>query len=174
MNNTFVNVLFASDNWANRLLLEECQTLTQEQFERPLGLGHGSIESTLAHLIGGMIFFADRLNRTPRRPRPDRDDIRRSPAELRDIFNMAEADLQKAIAKTATAHSMTDLLNWTDTDTSDIDPHDKVAYAVVFAQMIDHSIHHRTQIMDMLNLLGINKPMDWHPFEWDEATHAQG
>ena len=170
MNNTFIDVLFASDSWANRCLLEECQALTQEQMEQPLGLGHGDIESTLSHLIGALIFFTDRLNRAPRRPRPDRDGIRRSPAELFEIFNMADADLQKAIAKTIETHSMTDLLNWTDTDTGDIDPQDQVPYAVVFAQMIDHSIHHRTQIMDMLNLLGINKPMDWHPFEWDEAT----
>lgn len=173
MDNPLIDVLFSYDSWATRSLLEDCQTLTREQMERPLGLGHGSIESTLTHLIGAMIFFADRLNRTVPRPRPDRDNLYRSPEELLHLFNSADQDLHEAIAKAIQSHTLTDLLNWTEVDTDDIDPLDQVPYAIVFAQMIDHSIHHRTQVADMLNLSGIDKPMNWHPFEWDETTRTQ-
>jgi len=170
MNNPFVDVLFTYDSWATRRLFEECRTLTQEQLEQSLGLGHGNIERTLVHIIGSMMFFADRLNRRPPRIRPDHDNRSRTPAELLALFDIANRELREAIAKTIDAHLLTDILNWTDEDAGDIDPLDQITYAVALAQMIDHNIHHRTQVTDMLGLLGIDKPMDWHPFEWEETT----
>ena len=121
-----------------------------------------------------MIFFADRLNRNPPRPRPDRDGRARTPQDLLDLFATADRELRDAITNTLEAHSLTDLLKWTDDDTGDVDPLDQIPYAVVLAQMIDHSIHHRTQATDMLRLLGVDKPLEWHPFEWDEMTRSQG
>jgi uncharacterized damage-inducible protein DinB len=147
--------------------------LTQDQLEQPLGLGHGNIERTLVHLIGSMSFFADRLNRKPPRTRPDHDDIFETPEELLSLFDIANRELCEAIANTVDSHSLTDILNWTDEDVGDIDPLDKITYAVALAQMIDHNIHHRTQVTDMLGLLGIDKPTDWHPFEWEETTRGQ-
>jgi len=172
MRDALIEVLFTYDAWATRCLLEECRSLAQEQLERPLGLGHGTIERTLVHLIGAMMFFADRLNRQPPRARPDQDDRRRTPAELLPLFETAQRDLQAAIAKTVDSHAMTDILNWTDQDTDAVAPLDRITYAVALAQMIDHSIHHRTQVMDMIGLLGMHSPMDWHPFEWEETTRS--
>ena len=169
MNNSLIDVLFTYDGWATRCLLEECQTLTQEQLERPLGLGHGNLERTLLHLIGSTMYFADRLNRKPPRARPDHDNTFRTPKELLDLFDVANHDLYEAIARTVASHSLTDMLNWTDEDTDNIDPLYQVSYAVALAQMIDHSILHRTQVTDMLNMLGIDKPMDWCPFEWEQT-----
>jgi|WetSurMetagenome_2_1015567.scaffolds.fasta_scaffold84620_2 uncharacterized damage-inducible protein DinB len=175
MNNPLIDVLFPYDSWATRRLLEECQILTREQLEQPLGLGHGNLERTLLHLIGSMMFFADRLNRNPPRTRPDHDNIFRTPKELLELFDLANRDLQEAIAKTIASHSLTDLLNWTDTDEdeADIDPLDRISYAVALAQMIDHNIHHRTQVTDMFALLGIEKTIELHPFEWEEAARSQ-
>jgi uncharacterized damage-inducible protein DinB len=172
MNNPLVDVLFAYDGWATRRLLQECQTLTQEQLEQSLGLGHGNIERTLVHLIGSMVFFADRLNRKCPRSRPDQDNVFRTPKELLALFDIANRELYEALAESVESHSLTDILNWTDEDTDDINPLDQITYAVALAQMIDHNIHHRTQVTDMLNLLGIDKPMDWHPFEWEETTRS--
>jgi uncharacterized damage-inducible protein DinB len=167
-----VNVLFQYESWATRHLLEECCALPQAQFEKPLGLGHGNLERTLAHLVGALTFFADRLNRHRPRPRADRDGAIHTPAELLAFFDMADRELREAVSKTLDAHAPTDLLNWTNTDEGEIDPLDRVTYAVAFAQMLDHSNHHRTQAIDMLRLLGIEKPMEWHPFEWDEVMRA--
>ncbi|MFT3893891.1 MAG: DinB family protein [Anaerolineales bacterium] len=173
MTDPFIDVLFAYDSWANRQLFEEILHLSQDELERPLGLGHGNIEQTLLHIIGGMIFFADRLERRIPRPRPDRDNIRRTPGEIVQLFDTADREFQEAIIKTVEAHALTDILNWTDDDLGEIDPLDQIPYAIALAQMIDHNVHHRTQVIDMLGLVGINKPMDWHPFEWDETTRSK-
>ena len=71
-------------------------------------------------------------------------------------------------------HKLDDVLNWTETDEGEIAPNDQVTYAVALAQIVDHGIHHRTQAMEMLRLLGVERPMDWHPFDWDEAVRFRG
>ena len=172
MQDPFLDTLFQCESWATRNVLQECCALTQAQFEQPLGLGHGNLERTLAHLVGVLTFFADRLNRQMLRPRPDRDGTRHTPAELLALFDLADAELREAVSRILRTHALTDLLNWTNTDEGEIDPLDKVTYDVSFAHMIDHSNHHRTQDIDMLRLLGVEKPMEWHPFEWDETARS--
>jgi uncharacterized damage-inducible protein DinB len=174
MKDLMLETLFACESWATRQVLEECSTLTQAQFEQPLGLGHGNLERTLAHLVGALTFFVDRLYRQMPRPRPDRDGTTHTPAQLLALFDVADSELRAAVTKTLEAHALTDLLNWTNTDEGEIDPLDQVTYAVALAQMIDHSNHHRTQALDMLRLLGVEKRMEWHPFEWEEAMRASG
>ena len=61
MNHPFLDTLFAYDRWATRTILEACAELTQEEFERPLDIGPGSLERTLTHLVSAQFFFADRL-----------------------------------------------------------------------------------------------------------------
>jgi uncharacterized damage-inducible protein DinB len=174
MTDLLVDVLFRYDLWATRRVLETCGRLSQAQFEQNLGLGHGSLERTLSHLVGAMAFFADRLNQTSPRPRPDRDGRSRTPAELLELFQAAGRDLREAVARCLAAHAMEDRLNWTDDDSGQVDPAEQVSYAVALAQMIDHGIHHRAQAVDMLRLLGVDDAMEWHPFEWDEAERSSG
>lgn len=172
MQDPLLDVFLKHEAWATRLLLEACRPLTPAQFRQPLGLGLGNLEQTITHIIGSMFFFAARLNRTPPRRRPDDDSHSRTPEELLKLFDEAEREFQQAVTTTLESHQLTDILNWTDDDTGEIDPLDQVTYAVALAQMIDHSLHHRTEAIDMLRLLGIDKPMNWHPFEWDEATRS--
>lgn len=172
MKDVMTETLFAYESWATRQLLEACSALSRAQFEQPLGLGHGNLERTLAHLVGALTFFADRLHRRVPRPRIDRDGTTHTPAGLLAHFDVAEGELRQAVAQTLATHAVTDLLNWTHTDEGEIDPLDRVPYAVALAQMLDHSNHHRTQALDMLRLLGVQAPMEWHPFEWDEAMRS--
>ena len=170
MMDPFLEVLFQSDFWATRQMLLACGQLTQEQFERPLGLGHGNLERTIAHLLGAMMFFTDRLNRIKPGPRPDREGRVFAPADLPGLFDSIEGEFYQAIERCAQSHVLSDPLNWTNDDSGPVDPDDQITYAVALAQMLDHAIHHRTQAMDMLRLLGVEGPMDWHPFEWEESV----
>jgi len=164
-----LDVLFEYDSWANRRLLKVCCKLTPEQFERPFGLGHGNLERTVLHLVSAMIFFAARLNRHSPRPRPEKNPRTYSAKEVLDLFEVVDRELHRAIAVCLDSHALTDILNWTDDDSGTVDPLDQIPYSVALAQMIEHSIHHRTQAVDMLRLLGVEKSLEWHPFEWDEA-----
>lgn len=54
----------------------------RKNFERPTGIGPGSVGRTLNHLVGAMFFFADRLNRRAQRLRLERDERTKTAAEL--------------------------------------------------------------------------------------------
>ena len=167
MTDVFVKTLFDYDAWGTRRLLELCRTLPPEEFTRALPISRGSLEQLCRHLVGTMFFFADRLNRQPHMPRYV------TPEPLEPALLLAELDvavdtLTAARERALAAHALTDLLNWTDSDEGEIAPDDQVTYAVALAHMIDHGIHHRTQAMDMLQLLGRTDDTAWHPFEWDE------
>lgn len=172
MNNPLLETLFAYDRWATRTLIEECAKLTQEELERPVGLGPGSVERTLNHLLGAMFFFADRLNRCTPRPRLEKDGRTKTATELLLLFDQADRDLREAVRRTMEAHTVTDRFNWTDTDEDPIDPEDQLPYTLAFAQMIDHGIQHRTQVADMLELLGKGLPTAISPFVWDNTVRA--
>jgi uncharacterized damage-inducible protein DinB len=168
MADTFIQALLAYDAWANRQLLAACRAVSQEQFDAELKIGPGSLSATVTHLISAMFFFADRLNRQAPRRRWNQD-MQQTPDMLAPILEQAIRELQLAAANALKTHDLTDMLNWTDTDLEPVDPLDQITYAVALAQIVDHGIHHRTQAMAMLQLLGV-EATDWHPFEWDEAS----
>ena len=173
MEQPLLETLFAYDRWATRALLEECAKLTQEEFERPVGIGPGSVERTLNHLVGAIFFFADRLNRRAQRPRLEKDGRTKTATELLMLFDQAERDFSEAVTRTIAAHTVTDLFNWTDIDEGPIDPDNQMPYTLAFAQMIDHGIQHRTQVADMLELLGKGLPTAISPFVWDNTVRAE-
>jgi uncharacterized damage-inducible protein DinB len=173
MNHPFLDMLFAYDRWATRIILEACVELTQEEFERELHIGPGSLERTLTHVVSALFFFVDRLDRRVPRPRLEKDGHTKTAVELLELFTQADREFNAAIGRTIDTHALTDILNWTATDEGPIDPENQVPYALALAQMIDHGIQHRAQAADMLELLGKGLPLALSPFEWDEARHNQ-
>jgi uncharacterized damage-inducible protein DinB len=173
MNHPFLGTLFDYDRWATRTILEACLALPQEEFERPLHIGPGSLERTLTHLVSALFFFVDRLERRAPRPRLEKDGRAKTATELLELFTQADREFKAAISRTIETHALTDILNWTATDAGPIDPENQVPYALALAQMIDHGIQHRTQAADLLELLGKGLPLALSPFEWDEARRSQ-
>jgi len=172
MHHPFLDTLLAYDRWATRTILEACIELTREEFERPLGIGPGSLERTLTHVVSAQFFFADRLDRRVPRPRLEKDGRTKTATELLALFTQADRDLAEAVQRTIETHHLSDPFNWTDTDDGPIDPEDQIPYALALAQMIDHGIQHRTQAADMLELLGKSLPMAISPFVWDNAVRS--
>ena len=169
MNHPFLDTLFTYDRWATRTILEAYGELTQEEFERPLHIGSGSLERTLTHVVSALFFFVDRLDRRVPRPRLEKDGRAKTVAELLELFTQADREFSAAVTRTIETHALTDILNWTSADEGEIDPEDQVPYALALAQMIDHGIQHRAQAADMLELLGKGLPQELSPFVWDEV-----
>jgi uncharacterized damage-inducible protein DinB len=172
VNNSFLETLLAYDRWATRTIIEACMELTREEFVRPLGIGPGSLERTINHLVGAMFFFTDRLNRCVPRPRLEKDGRIKTAADLLPLFEQADREFGEAITRTLETHAMADILNWSDSDEGEIDPEDRIPYALALAQMMDHGIQHRTQAADMLELLGKGLPAELSPFMWDNAQRV--
>lgn len=169
VNHPFLETLFAYDRWATRFIIETCLELTQEEFERPVGLGPGSVERTVNHLVGALFFFTDRLTRCASRPRLEKDGRTKTAGELRALFEQADREFGEAVKHALETHALTEILNWADPAEEPLDPEDQIPYSLAFAQMIDHGIQHRTQVADMLQTLGKGLPMALSPFVWDDA-----
>ena len=174
IDDALLKVLFATDVWSTRQLLAECRALSPAAFAQDLGVGRQSLRDTLTHLVDAMLFYVDRLERRPRLLNLGRDGRDHDLLALTDLFERAARELEAAVATVVARHKLDDVLNWTETDEGEIAPSDQVTYAVALAQIVDHGIHHRTQAMEMLRLLGVERPMDWHPFDWDEAVRFRG
>jgi uncharacterized damage-inducible protein DinB len=61
LNHPLPETLLAYDRWATRVIIEACLNLSQADFERPLGLGPGSVERTVNHGIQHRTQVADML-----------------------------------------------------------------------------------------------------------------
>jgi uncharacterized damage-inducible protein DinB len=170
METPLLDVLLAYDAWATRRLLVECCALSPEQFAQELGVGPGSLERTAAHLVGAALFFAARFSRRPPGLRPDRDGRSHTAAELLAQFDVAAPRLDVAVRDAVSRHAMTDVLQWTGTDVPDPSPDDLTTYGTALAQIVDHGAVHRTEAIVMLRRLGVTVPLEWHPFEWEEAA----
>lgn len=172
MDTTLIDIQLSFDAWATHQLLVECCALSPEQFAQEFGIGLGSLEHTATHLVGAAMFFADRFARRPARPRPDRDGRAYTAQELVALFDASAPELRAAVHAALSRHAMTDPLQWTDTDVQDPDPGDLTTYGVALAQVFYHGVVHRTEAIVMLRRLGVTRDLEWHPFEWEEATRV--
>jgi uncharacterized damage-inducible protein DinB len=154
------------DRWSTSRLLELCTALPPEVYTRQLPIGPGSLEQLCRHIVNATFLFADRFNRQPHIPHyPGADPI--SAAQLLADFDQAAAALEAAVAQVYATHALTDLISWTDVDADNLPDHARFTYAKALAHMLDHGNHHRTQAMDMLQLLGRPADTNWHPLDWD-------
>ena len=154
------------DRWGTRRLLELCAALPPEDYTRTLPIGPRSLAQLCSHLVNGTFLFADRFNRQPHVPHY-RDDQAIAPAQLLADFEQASAALAAAVARVYATHALTDFIYWTDTDADDLPEQARFTYAKALAHMLDHGNHHRTQAMDMFQLLGRTEDTNWHPLNWD-------
>ena len=173
METPLLDVLLAYDAWATRQLLVECCALPPGQFAQELGIGPGSLERTAAHLVGATIYFAARFSRRPPGPRPDHDERSHTAAELLARFDIAAPEVSAAVRDAVSRHALTDPLQWSDTDAPGVPPEDCITYAVALAHMFDHGVQHRVEAIVMLRRLGIDKRLEWHPFDWDWESRVQ-
>ena len=172
METPLLDVLLAYDAWATRQLLVECCALPPGQFVQELGIGPGSLERTAAHLVGAALFFAARFSRRPPGPRPDRDGGGHTATELLAQYDIAAPQLDVAVRDAVSRHALTDPLQWNDTDEPNVPPEDCPSYAVALAHMFDHGVQHRVEGIVMLRRLGVDKRLEWHPFDWDMQRYV--
>ncbi|MBS0189945.1 MAG: DinB family protein [Phycisphaerales bacterium] len=99
------DLLLSHNLWATRQLLKLSARLTPEQFVRPFPIGpaeKGGLHAILAHVIGAMGRWSDRISGRP--PRPPLapawtgysgpvDERGRTPAELDEILQISHNDL---------------------------------------------------------------------------------
>jgi uncharacterized damage-inducible protein DinB len=156
-----LDILLEHDKWATRQMLLACEKLSADQFARAFEMGPGSLQATIAHIIGAMRRWTDTLAERPRRPRVDESGIRYSPAQLLELLDESAGEFI-AIAK---KHPVEQIVKWT---------RDGQEYCFtrgsVVTQVTTHGMHHRAQCLNMLRHLGVSPLPPSSVVEWARSV----
>lgn len=156
-----LEILFATDLWATRQILDACERLSPEQFSRKFEMGFGSLQATITHLIASMRGWSDALAQREFRQRIDQDGKTYSLAELRTLLHEAAEEFRslvysKPLAATMTRERGGKVYTFT--------------YAEVATQVMTHGFHHRAQCLNMLRHVGVSPLPPASVLEWTRAT----
>lgn len=140
---------FRYNLWANRILLDFCSQLTDEQLDIKMIGTYGSVRETITHYITSEEGYAHRFTYMSEVPNPMLKDMPTFPGfdELRQHAERSGNELI-AIAEQADLDQILHL----DDGTYD------AAVFIVLLQAINHGIDHRSQIATMLSQQGIELP----------------
>lgn len=153
-----LEILISHDRWATLGLLDACVPLTADQFHRQFDIGPGSLHDTLTHIIGAMRTWTDTLAIREPRPRLESDGQRRTPQELRAVFEEARAEF---VAESRRA-DLSDRVTRRMRDGRVF----QLTRSAVVTQVITHGMHHRAQCLNMLRQLGIQPLPPSSVVEW--------
>lgn len=159
-----LDILLKHDLWGSTRLLEICSTLTHDQFHRRFDIGPGSLHHTLAHMIGAMRRWADRIAERPLRPSfdppvrptptptgtPPADTKLHTPAELQSYLNDAAADLANIAAHVRATSGFASIIE------AKLGPNTyTLSRGAAFVHICTHGTHHRAQCLNMLKHMGL-------------------
>jgi uncharacterized damage-inducible protein DinB len=138
--------LFEHNNWANMQILQACSALSDEQLDaEPISATHGSIRSTLLHLVNSQRGYLALLTRPVEERRQGAPAI----TDLQESARLSGEGLLELIRNAADRFPRTRLET---TDGYRVEPW------IVMIQIINHATEHREQIKSMLTALGVTAP----------------
>ena len=140
---------FKHNLWANLLLFDACEQLTDEQLDARAEGVYGSVRETLMHLVSSEEGYAWRFNFTGAEPISPMEESDPFPgfAELRRRIERSGKELI-AMAEQADLDQVLHL----DGGTYDAE------VIIVMIQAINHGVDHRSQIATLLSQQGIEPP----------------
>jgi uncharacterized damage-inducible protein DinB len=161
--------LIRYNNWANAQVLATCQKLSADQLAASAPGVYGSIHRTLGHIVAAEADYVGRLTGAGPQP-PFRWEDEPALADIDTFSGQVAAALLDAIQRTSPTHIVHEEEGGNSID---------YQARVLFIQVINHGIEHRTNITTILSGLGLPTPEvdGWgylfsHPdqFELQEST----
>ncbi|MCX5974905.1 MAG: DinB family protein [Coprothermobacterota bacterium] len=157
--------LLGHDAWTTHQLLLRCRSLTDEQLDRELDIGHRTVRATLLHIIRNVELWSDLMASRPVRVDQGAQPQGRSVSALIARLDRAAADLAMV------ARAVAQRGGW---DERWVDPLDnppvQKTYGGGIAHVITHSMHHRAQLLYMLRRLGVEGLPEGDVLSWEQQA----
>jgi uncharacterized damage-inducible protein DinB len=159
--------LLGHDEWTTGELLRRCGELTDDQFHAQFDVGLGSIHRTLVHVIGNIRVWSDLM-------RSGTTDGATSEWRERDLGGLVEAfrDSYTGFASLARQLQADGRLNEEWVDSLD-DPPQTKTYGGAILHVITHNMHHRGELMHMLDRSGVRDLPEGDLLTWEATARAQ-
>jgi uncharacterized damage-inducible protein DinB len=151
--------LLGHDLDTTRELLRLCESLTDEQLDRPIDAGWGTLRATLDHMIYNIEVWTDMMSGQPVDARPNGTTFR----DLSDRLNSSYADFTRLAHQIEIDGRMDDL--WT--DVLDQPPRQKT-YGGAIGHVITHNMHHRAEVLHIMVRLGMSDLPEGDLMGWDQ------
>jgi len=158
-----VTILLAHNQWASRQILEACEKLSAEQFHQKFEMGPGSLQNTVAHILGATRAWTQVMAGQTPTTRLDQDGQTRTPRELSGLLDSISADFAAESARLPLDHAVTRV-------------RDGKTYVLtrgaVVMQVTTHAMHHRAQCLNMLRHLGVKPLPPSGVIEWTQMAKS--
>ncbi len=134
-------ILLEHNAWANTRLVTLAESLPgDEPFHRAFPMGEGSLHSTLIHIAGAIIHWANRL--ADREPGESIEDQRFEINQLQVLFDSAHHSLETIIQQLIETNRLEEMM----THPSSPEPFTR---RMAIHHVLTHSGHHRAQAINM-------------------------
>jgi uncharacterized damage-inducible protein DinB len=161
---TIVDRLLGHDAWTTRQLLLRCREVSDEQFNQKFDIGDRSLRGSFEHLISCMESHTDLLLGR------DQYEAYRDDESIDGMLNRLEM-VAKDFAEFASRVDREGTADETCTNKSN---GRKLPHGSVIAHVITHSMHHRAQIMYMLEQLGVDEVLEGDALGWEGQARGWG
>jgi uncharacterized damage-inducible protein DinB len=141
--------IFRHNRWANKLIMEACRNLTDDQLHFSVPGTYGELGATLAHLATGEAGYVWRFDQDPDRFQWDDDDPVPPVATLATVLEQTGARFVELAATTPDDLVVSYLIEGEERSW---------AAWVILGQVVDHGREHRSHAATVLTQLGIEPP----------------
>ncbi len=161
---TVLDRLLAHDAWTTRQLLLRCRELSDEQMNREFDIGDKSLSATFVHIIGCMEKHTDLMLER------NSDQIGRNDNSIVGLL----ARLTTVAKDFSEFASIVDCEGSADEMCVSAERGEKWPKGSLIAHIITHSMHHRAQIMYMMERSGIQDVIEGDALAWEGQARGWG
>jgi uncharacterized damage-inducible protein DinB len=152
--------LLGHDAWTTRQLLLIADTLSDEQLDSDLAIGHRTVRATFGHIIRNVEAWSDGMMGS------SVDDNERQSQSGDSVSQLIERLDRAAGSLASVARSVEQRNGWDEKWTDQLDGQEKT-FGTAIAHVITHSMHHRAQLLYMLRRLGVSDRPEGDVFSWE-------
>lgn len=158
-----IDRILGHDRWTTTRYLNLCSELTGEQWDAGLDISFKSLSGTFAHMIGSSEFWVDQMEGKT----PSEDDA--GPASVESLLARHNAvyDRLEALTRQIVADGKLD-------DSFDNVWGGKQTYGSTILHVTTHSQTHRTEILHILERVGVKNLPEGDFLEWEWHLRTSG
>jgi len=152
--------LLAHDTWTTRQLLLACQSLPDDLLDKEFDIDHKSLRETFIHVIENMEIWTDLLYE-----RAVQDKVGNTITELLERLSIVSRDFANLARNIAREKRYDDCF----IDTLD-NPPMKKTFGGAIGHVITHNMHHRAQIMFLMERTGLENHIEGDLLSWESNS----
>ncbi len=159
---SIVELQLEHNAWATREIIEHNLEVSDKEFKMTFGIGPGSLQLILAHMIETMFYFGDNFAGRTYRKRDNFKQRSQTAEGLLELLDESEAELYNAVSEFVEANGIEGQVLWAASNV-------KIPAHLALCQVFDHGSHHRAQCLNIMRRLGNLDGLEVHPLRFAGA-----